>query len=483
LKKRLLILLCMSFVLVCCFCAGQADSADDPDSAGIAYADKLFDQSYVHRIDIRLADEDWTDLLSDPISKTKYIADIDIDGETFGDVTFSTKGFSSLYFVTYGEEESARYSFKVNFGKQVKGQTYYGLDKLNLNNLFCDSTFMKDLVSYRLFRDAGVESPLVSYVWLTVNGTDHGLYMAVEDVDKGFRKRALRGKGVIYGVERKIDTSSYTRESMDWIRKNGFPPATDIHGADLVYTGDEQSNYSDILDNARTKAKPEDDQTVVSAIKALSREENIDDFFEMDQIIRFFAAHNYLLNYDSYTGSQLSNLILYEENGKLSAIPWDYNLAFGTFPSVIGYEYWEDPARLLNLGIDTPLINAEEESRPLWKVIRNHPEYLAAYHESLNELLSDHLLSGEYEAEIDRISGMLLPWIEKDPTAFCTAEEFRKACETLKAFLACRTESIWRQLTGKLSAVSEEQEKQAMTDASGFDFQSLGALVVGKPEE
>lgn len=115
----------MSLVLVCCFCAGQADSADDPDSAGIAYADKLFDQSYVHRIDIRLADEDWADLLSDPISKTKYIADIDIDGETFGDVTFSTKGFSSLYFVAYGEEESARYSFKVNFGKQVKGQTYY----------------------------------------------------------------------------------------------------------------------------------------------------------------------------------------------------------------------------------------------------------------------------------------------------------------------------------------------------------------------
>ena len=482
-KKRLLILLCMSLVLVCCFCAGQADSADDPDSAGIAYADKLFDQSYVHRIDIRLADEDWTDLLSDPISKTKYIADIDIDGDTFGDVTFSTKGFSSLYFVAYGEEESARYSFKVNFGKQVKGQTYYGLDKLNLNNLFCDSTFMKDLVSYRLFRDAGVESPLVSYVWLTVNGTDHGLYMAVEDVDKGFRKRALRGKGVIYGVERKIDTSSYTRESMDWIRKNGFPPATDIHGADLVYTGDEQSNYSDILDNARTKAKPEDDQTVVSAIKALSREENIDDFFEMDQIIRFFAAHNYLLNYDSYTGSQLSNLILYEENGKLSAIPWDYNLAFGTFPSVIGYEYWEDPARLLNLGIDTPLINAEEESRPLWEVIRNHPEYLAAYHEALRALLSSHLLTGAYEAEIDRVSAMLLPWIEKDPTAFCTVEEFRKACETLKAFLACRTESIWRQLTGKLSAVSEEQEKQAMADASGFDFQSLGALVVGKPEE
>ena len=479
-KKSLLILLCSVFLLLLLTCAGLAESAADPDGAGVAYADKLFDNSYVHRIDVRLADEDWTGLLADPISKTKYTAEIVIDGETFPDVTFSTKGFSSLYFVAYGEKESRRYSFKVNFGKQVKGQTYYGLNKLSLNGLFCDNTWMKDLISFRMFRDAGVEAPLVSYVWLTVNGTDQGLYMAVEDIDKGFLNRVYQGKGVIYSVERKIDTSNITRESMDWIRENGFPPAADVHGADLLYTEEDPSNYRDILDNAKTKAKPEDDQAVVSAIRALSLGEAVDVWFDMDAIIRFFAAHNYLLNYDSYTGSQLSNLILYVKDGKLSLIPWDYNLAFGTFPSVIGYENWENPTRLLNLGIDTPLINAEEDSRPLWKLIRTRPEYLTAYHEVLNTLLADHLLTGEYEAEIERVSEMLLPWIEKDPTALCSAEEFRKACDTLKAFLAIRTESIRRQLAGELSAVSEAQETQAMVDASGLDLSGLGALVVGK---
>lgn len=75
---------------------------------------------------------------------------------------------------------------------------------------------------------------------------------------------------------------------------------------------------------------------------------------------------------------------------------------------------------------------------------------------------------------------MLLPWIEKDPTAFCTAEGFQTACETMKTFLAIRSESIRRQLTGELSTVSEEQEEQSMVDASALDLQSLGALVVGK---
>ncbi len=459
----------------------NTDAAWQTDTAvAIGYADKLFDNSYVHRIDVQLADADWTGLLADPISKTKVAADIVIDGEAFSNVTFSTKGFSSLYFVAYGEEESRRYSFKINFGKRAEGQTYYGLDKLSLNSLFCDNTWMKDLISYRQFRDAGVEAPLVSYVWLTVNGTDQGLYMAVEDINEGFLNRVYRGKGVIYSVERTIDTSNITRESMNWIRENGFPPATDVHGADLLYTGEDLANYADILDNAETKANPSDPGRIVSAIRALSREENVDDFFDMDEIIRFFAAHNVLLNFDSYTGSQLSNLKLHEQDGRLSLIPWDYNLAFGTFPSVIGFDNWEDPTRLMNLGIDTPLINAEEDSRPLWKLIRSHPEYLSAYHEVLDALLSDYLLNGEYEAEIDRVGEMLLPWVEKDPTAFCTVDEFQTARETLKSFLAIRTESIRRQLAGELSTVSEEQEKQDMVDASDLDLQSLGALVVGK---
>jgi hypothetical protein len=70
-SKRLLIQLSVIFLLLFCVCIGQADSAADPDNAGIAYADKLFDNSYVHQIDIRLAEENWTGLLNDPIQMMK----------------------------------------------------------------------------------------------------------------------------------------------------------------------------------------------------------------------------------------------------------------------------------------------------------------------------------------------------------------------------------------------------------------------------
>jgi spore coat protein CotH len=106
-KNSFLMLVCFGFLLPVFSTVGQADSGLATGGKLMAYADKLFDNSRVHRIDVRLSDADLSGLLADPISRTEYAADIVIDGETFSDVVFSTKGFSSLYFVAYGEEESA----------------------------------------------------------------------------------------------------------------------------------------------------------------------------------------------------------------------------------------------------------------------------------------------------------------------------------------------------------------------------------------
>ena len=70
----------------------------------------------------------------------------------------------------------------MEFDHYDNSKSYYGLDKLNLNNLIQDNTMMKDCLVYRLMGEFGVASPLCSYVYLTVNGEDWGLYLAVEGV-------------------------------------------------------------------------------------------------------------------------------------------------------------------------------------------------------------------------------------------------------------------------------------------------------------
>lgn len=110
------------------------------------YETALFDTNRVHTIDVRLAESDWQDLLTFPEGKTKYDAVIVIDGETVEQVSFAAKGNSSLAVVKYSGCSTC-YSFKVNFGKGIKGQTFHGLDKLNLQNCFGDASYMKECLS------------------------------------------------------------------------------------------------------------------------------------------------------------------------------------------------------------------------------------------------------------------------------------------------------------------------------------------------
>lgn len=48
------------------------------------------------------------------------------------------------------------------------------MDKLCLNNIIQDNTYMKDYLCYQMMADMGVASPLCSYVYITVNGEDWG---------------------------------------------------------------------------------------------------------------------------------------------------------------------------------------------------------------------------------------------------------------------------------------------------------------------
>ena len=106
--------------------------------------------------------------------------------------------------------------------------------------------------------------------------------------------------------------------------------------------------------------------------------------------------------------------------------------------------------------------------------------FIAKYHAALDSLLTGYFESGKLAADIDAYREMLLPYVEKDPTAFYTAEDFGKACETLKTFCALRAESVRRQLDGRLATVNSEQRDADKVDASGVNVMDMGAFDAGK---
>lgn len=190
----------LALVLTVVFINGESLGVQAASSAP-GYESRLFDTAAVHTIDIVM--DDWEGFLDTCTSEEYALCDLVIDNEACKNVGIRAKGNTSLTQVAqYGND---RYSFKIEFDHYDSTKTYYGFDKLSLNNIIQDNTYMKDYLTYQMMASFGVDPPLCSYVYLTVNGEDWGLYLAVEGVEEAFLERNY---GSDYGELYKPDSMS-----------------------------------------------------------------------------------------------------------------------------------------------------------------------------------------------------------------------------------------------------------------------------------
>ena len=442
----------------------------------MGYEERLFDTSRVHTIDIQI--EDWEGFL-DRIMQEEYSScTLVVDGEAYANVGIRGKGNTSLTSVQ--SMGSDRYSFKVEFDQYQDGNSYYGLDKLCLNNLYADNTYMKDYLCYTMMQDMGVPSPLCSYVYLTVNGEDWGLYLAAEGVEESFLQRNY---GNDYGKLYKPDTDQMGRRDM------GMSSA-DVK---LQYIDEEADSYSNIFENAKTKVTDEDKERLIRSLENLNNQENLNQIVDVEGVIKYFAVHNFVCNDDSYTGSMVHNYYLYEDEGRLSMIPWDYNLAFGGFSQMQkGTEGRESADGMedrsasrataeVNSPIDSPVEGGNIFDRPMVAWIFDGGEYEELYHNYYTLFLKENFSDGSLEKEILRVQQLIAPYVKKDPTAFGSSEDFEVAVEVLKEFLTLRAKSVIGQLAGSIPSTSEGQLQDAasLIQAEDLDLTLLGEMHMG----
>ena len=571
----------------------------------MGYEDRLFDNTKVHTVDIVM--NDWDEFIDDATSEEYYTANVVIDGESYKNVGIRAKGNTSLS--TVSSLGSERYSFKIEFDHYDSTKSYHGLDKLSLNNLIQDSTMMKDYLTYTMMNEFGVASPLCSYVYITVNGRDWGLYLAVEGIEEAFLERNYgsdygelykpdsmsfgggRGNGKDFNMEdfmNTVDTSGESSESSGGITmpdmggydssamfggempdKGNFDPSQmqgdmpqkpdmpqgnsensdtssfgggrgdfnlsideetlraafeelnldmalldgidfekitmesiqsvlssldeetmqklmhevmnsgslempDMGGmggfggmgsadAKLQYIDDNASSYSSIWNSAKTDITTTDQTRLIESLKKLSNGEQIESVVDIEQVIRYFVVHNYVCNGDSYTGSMIHNYYLYEENGQMAMIPWDYNLAFGTFQG-------GNAQSTVNTPIDAPVSGSSSEDRLMWNWILSDETYIELYHQNFTDFMNTVDIGGI----IDNAYNLIKSYVEKDPTAFYTYEEFENGVETMRQFCTLRSESISMQLTN-----GETTSNMNYVDASGLTLSDMGSMSMG----
>ena len=563
------VVLALTLVLTMLFMNAESFGIQKSDSV-MGYETTLFDTSKVHTINIIM--DDWDEFTENCKSEEYYACTVVIDNEAYKNVAIRGKGNTSLSQVT-----NDRYSYKIEFDHYDSSTTYHGLDKLCLNNIIQDNTYMKDYLCYQMMNAMGVASPLCSYVYITVNGEDWGLYLAVEGVEESFLQRNYgsdygelykpdstsmgggRGNGEQFDMDEFFDSDEEAQnpnensdENMNMQPPDGSNDNTDMqppemngdgntdmqppnindgntnkqppnmnnddgtnnqssdtsdsntdnqppemnsdenaggqppemngegsmggqmtNGSDdvlLKYIDDDPDSYSNIFDNAKTDVTDADKTRLINALKNLSSGEDLENTVDVDAVIKYFVVHNFVLNFDSYTGSMIHNYYLYEDDGQLQMIPWDYNLAFGGFVSS------EDATTLVNYPIDSPVYGGDASDRPMIAWIFENEEYTELYHQYFAEFIDTYFDSGYFSEMIDNVKEMISPYVETDPTKFCTYEEFETGIDTLKEFCLLRAQSISAQLDGTIGSTSDTQESDTLISAGDLEISDMGSM-------
>ena len=316
------IIVALTLVIAIIFCNGQIFGIKIAANA-IGYENRIFDSSKVHTLDIVM--NDWDGFIENCENEEYSSCNIVIDGEAIKNVGIRAKGNTSLSSVK--SMDSSRYSFKIEFDQYDSTKSYHGLDKLCLNNIIQDNTYMKDYLSYTLMNDFGVDAPLCSYVDITVNGEDWGLYLAVEAIEESFLKRNYgsnygevykpdsmsfgggRGNGMDFDMNDFMDKNSddnnnqqsfsppgdFTNDNIpDNFDFSDFDPSKmggenggmpDFNGGfggmgsddvKLKYIDDDTDSYSNIFNNAKTDVNTADKKRLINSLKILSEQSDID---------------------------------------------------------------------------------------------------------------------------------------------------------------------------------------------------------------
>ena len=392
---------------------------------------------------------------------------------------------------------------------------------------------MKDYLTYTMMDAFGAYAPLCSFVYITVNGEDWGLYLAVEGIEESFLMRNFgsdygklykpdslsfgggRGNGMDFDMSDFMNNESagetpsmdaaapqmpsfgnfdFTQMPMDFgsmpdmtslfsggasapaadNAASAIPDAFSFGGkggfgmgssdVKLQYVSDDLSDYSNIWNNAKTAVTASDQSRLIESLKKLSNGEELASVVDIEQVIRYFVVHNFTVNSDSYTGAMVHNYYLYEKDGSMAMIPWDYNLAFGTFQG-------GNAQNAVNTPIDLPVSGGTGEDRPMWHWILSDEAYTEMYHRYYEEFLN----TVDIVSIIDSARALIEPYAKKDPTAFYTYEEFEKGVDTLRSFCNLRSESIKMQLSEKTTAVSKNY-----VDASSLTLSDMGSMGGGR---
>jgi hypothetical protein len=319
---------CVVTVLFFLGCGGSSSSHGDggiPDGGGAEAADPcgtpdpslaeadpaaLFASPTIPIFEVSLPAEKWEWLKVHAREETYVEAVACYNGKGIGHVGLRFKGsYGSLYncFDAAGKNTCRKLPMKLKFDEYVDKQHFFGLKRLAFQSYRYDDSYMKERLSYDLYRAMGIVAPRASWAKLRVNGEDQGLFGMVEQPDGPFVK------------------SRFPATPDGNLYKEVWPgKTTDARMTAGLETNTKTPNIADYKTFSDALAAAKTDQEARTILGQ---------YMDLDYLARFMAVDDLVANNDGpityYTDGDPAvagnhNFFVYEEGpNKFTMIPWD----------------------------------------------------------------------------------------------------------------------------------------------------------------
>ena len=363
--------------------------------------DAYFDLQRVLNIAIEIAPEDWDTLrhqtrtfedllaeiaeygLSRPFADiyTWFPATVTVDGETHIGVGVRKKGF-------IGSQSDIRPSLKLRFDKYVDGLALGGvMERMTLNNGLQDPSLINTCLAHQVFAAAGVPTPRCSFATVSVNGTNLGLYIHVEEIKQPFLARHFAStEGNLY----EGTVSDFTPEYRGTIEKK---------------SNEDEDDWSDV--DAVVAALQDSSEAGLAALAEI---------VDLDRFLTFWALEVLLGHWDGYSGNRNNYRFYREPGGRFVFMPWGVDEAF---------HLKDDPNPFDNISNPPPSVLA---LTAIPNRLYHDEEWRGRYVARLKELLDTVWNEDELLASVDELSAVVrqhaLP--AQRPAAAADAERVRQ---------------------------------------------------------
>ena len=354
----------------------------------------VFDDRQVRKIELRLTQENWDAMMSDPMAKRMVPADALIFGEEVRDVGLSPKGNSTIGF-------TAKIPLKIDFNAYHPQQEFHNLKMLLLHNNFGDPSLLREKMAYDMMRFAGVNAGFTAYTEVWVDIVDDaqpadflGVYTLVERPDTKYlanRFGPANDRGNLYKAdawfeEGAADLAYYGEDIADYPHPRG-----ELAYA-LMYKDPAQADFQDIINLCY----------VIDGVEYGTPEEfaaALEEVFNVDTYLRYLAVIFLTLNFDQYPDTG-NNYYLYHHPGtdRFEWIAWDMGNSWGHF----GGEY------------NHPIFGTENslgplQYRPLFTRVFEVDRYRQDYQAYLDLLVRNYFNQRGVGALARRWAGMIRP--------------------------------------------------------------------------